>query len=85
MRIQTLYEFLVLSEKLNFTETAKGFFLSQSVLSDHITKLEKELSAKLFIRDKHSVRLTEEGRIFKEDAARIVADYEGALEQLDHL
>ncbi|MEI3377076.1 MAG: LysR family transcriptional regulator [Coriobacteriales bacterium] len=83
MRIQTLYEFLVLSEKLNFTETAKGFFISQSVLSDHITKLEKELSTKLFIRDKHSVRLTEEGLIFKEDASKIVADYETALERLD--
>lgn len=83
MRIQTLYEFLVLTTKLNFTETAKGFFISQSVLSDHISNLEKELGTRLFVRDRHSVRLTETGRLFKEDAAAIVADYERALERLD--
>ncbi len=83
MRIQTLYEFLVLTTKLNFTETAKGFFISQSVLSDHISNLEKELGTRLFVRDRHSVRLTEEGRLFKEDAAVLVEDYERALERLD--
>lgn len=82
MRIQTLYEFLVLTTKLNFTETAKGFFISQSVLSDHISNLEKELGTRLFVRDRHSVRLTESGRIFKEDASVIVADYERAIERL---
>lgn len=82
MRIQTLYEFLVLTTRLNFTETAKGFFISQSVLSDHISSLERELGCRLFVRDRHSVRLTEAGRLFKEDASAIIADYERALERL---
>lgn len=83
VRIQTLYEFLVLTTKLNFTETAKGFFISQSVLSDHISNLEKELGTRLFVRDRHSVRLTEAGHLFKEGATAIIADYEKALEKLD--
>lgn len=45
MRIQTLYEFLVLATRLNFTETAKNFYVSQSVLSDHISGLEKSLAS----------------------------------------
>lgn len=82
MRIETLYEFLLLTSNLNFTETAKSFFISQSVLSGHISSLEKELGALLFVRDRHSARLTEAGRLFQQDAQRIVEDYERALERL---
>ena len=41
MRIETLYEFLLLTTNLNFTETAKSFYISQSVLSNHVSSLEK--------------------------------------------
>ena len=68
MRIDTLYEFLLLTSNLNLTETAKSFFVSQSVLSNHISGLEKELGIRLFVRDRHSVRLTEAGSLFLEDA-----------------
>ena len=74
MRIDTLYEFLLLTSNLNFTETAKSFFVSQSVLSNHISGLEKELGIRLFVRDRHSVRLTEAGSLFLEDAQKIVGD-----------
>lgn len=82
MRIDTLFEFLTLSSSLNFTETAKSLFLSQSVLSSHISALEKELGVRLFVRDSHSVRLTEVGAAFAEDAKQIVLDYEGALSRI---
>lgn len=82
MRIQALYEFLLLTSTLNFTETAKSFFISQSVLSDHISSLEKELGTRLFVRDRHSVRITEAGRLFQEGALRIIEDYEHTLECL---
>ena len=39
MRIETLYEFLLLTTNLNFTETAKSFYISQSVLSNHVSSL----------------------------------------------
>ena len=47
MRIETLYEFLLLTTNLNFTETAKSFYISQSVLSNHVSSLEKELGIRL--------------------------------------
>ena len=55
MRIDTLYEFILLATNLNFTDTAKSFFIAQSALSNHISKLERELGAKLFTRDNRSV------------------------------
>ncbi len=82
MQIQRLYEFLALTSSLNFTETAENFYISQSVLSDHISRMEKELDVRLFVRDRHSVRLTDAGRLFKEDAQAIVSAYERGIERL---
>lgn len=82
MNIQRLYEFLALTSNLNFTETAENFYISQSVLSDHISRMEKELGVRLFVRDRHSVRLTDAGRLFKEDAQAIVSAYERGIERL---
>lgn len=82
MRINALYEFMMLASNLNFTDTAKGFFISQSVLSNHISNLEKELGVRLFTRDNRSVSLTQAGTIFLADAERITDAYERALENL---
>lgn len=82
MRIDTLYEFILLATNLNFTDTAKSFFIAQSALSNHISKLERELGAKLFTRDNRSVALTKVGKTFLEDAKKIVADYECALDNV---
>lgn len=76
MKIDTLYEFLLLASTLNYTETAKNFFVSQPVLSNHIASLEKELGVRLFNRNSHAVELTEVGAIFVADARKIVDDYE---------
>ena len=84
MRVETLYEFLLLTTNLNFTETAKSFYISQSVLSNHVSSLEKELGIRLFVRDSHSVRLTDAGEMFREDAQKIVEDYEQALSHIAH-
>lgn len=48
MDLEWIKEFLTLSEKLNFSVTAKQHFIAQSVLSRHIAGLEKELDAPLF-------------------------------------
>lgn len=70
MRIDTLYEFILLATNLNFTDTAKSFFIAQSALSNHISKLERELGAKLFTRDNRSVALTKVGRRFSKTRRR---------------
>ena len=82
MNIDRLKEFLFLSETLSFNATAKNFYLSQSVLSKRIAAMEEELGTKLFVRDSHHVRLTEQGAAFQHHARIILADYERALSHL---
>ncbi len=55
---------------LNFTDTAKSFFIAQSALSNHISKLERELGAKLFTRDNRSVALTKVEKRFSKTRRR---------------
>ena len=61
MKIEYIREFLVLAEHRNFTLAARKLFLAQSVLSRHISALEKDIGAELFSRNTHAVRLTEFG------------------------
>ena len=72
MKIDVLREFLCLAEELNFSETAKRFFISQSVLSRHIQDLECELGCSLFLRNKSSVRLTAMGKYLADNARELV-------------
>lgn len=61
---------------MNFTKAAKRLFITQPVLSTHISSLEKELDAPLFARDQHRIRLTRYGAIFLEHAKAIVEQYD---------
>ena len=79
MDISRLKEFCYLADTLSFAKTASHFYLSQSVLSKHVSSMEEELGCKLFIRDSHHVRLSEQGRAFKADAHGIIASYDQAL------
>ena len=66
MDIQIIREFLDLAFTLNYSKTAERVFISQSALSKHIASLEKELGVQLFVRSKHSVRLTPIGATLKD-------------------
>ena len=72
MDIEILKEFITLSEKLNFSETARIHFITQSVLSKHIQQLEEVMGTLLFHRTRQSVELTNAGRATIEDAKLIV-------------
>ena len=64
MRIEHLREFRILASTLSFTEAARKSFVSQSVLSKHISAMEKELGHKLVTRSRAGVSLTPEGEVF---------------------
>ena len=53
--------FLLAAEEMNFTKAAKRAFVTQQCLSEHISKLEKQLHTKLFLRGRH-LELTESGK-----------------------
>lgn len=61
MEFNRIRYFVALAEQLHFTRAADSLFISQSVLSYHISELERELGVELFVRNKHKVMLTSTG------------------------
>lgn len=47
--------------------------VTQPAVTQQIQSLEKELNVKLFVRNTRTVRLTEEGKVFLNDARQLVA------------
>lgn len=82
MEMQTLKEFLQLTQTLNYTAAADRLFISRPTLSKHIKKLEEELGVELFERSTKSVALTKQGRILRERAYSIMHEYEAMLVEL---
>lgn len=56
-----LEAFFTIAKVLNFTKAAEQLHVTQSALSQRITKLEDDLETTLFIRDRSALRLTEAG------------------------
>ena len=75
--------FLAVAEHLNFTKAAEELHVTHPAVSQQIQSLEKELGAKLFQRSTRSVRMTEAGRLFWDDARQIVAISSRAKRRFD--
>ncbi|MBV7274462.1 LysR family transcriptional regulator [Clostridium sp. PL3] len=81
MDIRQLQYFIAVAEHLNFTETAKHLYVAQSAVSYQIAALEKDLGVKLFIRDKHLVRLTSAGKVLLKEAIAIMDRFNEAVQK----
>lgn len=80
MELRHLRYFVAVAEELHFTRAAERLHLGQPPLSAQIQALEREVGAQLLERTKRSVRLTDAGKLFLEDARRILALSEQAGE-----
>lgn len=67
LTIQQITYFLDLCETLNFTETARKYYLSQPALSRQISILEEKAGTQLFTRGHRNVALTPEGELVKKE------------------
>lgn len=74
--------FLAVAETGNFSRAAKAVSVTQPTLSAGIAKLERQLGARLFDRDRQGVALTPAGSRFLARARRIADEYELALQDL---
>jgi LysR family hydrogen peroxide-inducible transcriptional activator len=72
MRLRDFIYANEIAKHKSFSKASAALFISQPALSKAITKLEKELGVEIFTRDNVSVALTDAGRIFLEDAKKIL-------------
>ena len=77
--------FLTVVDTLNFARAAEQLHVTQPAVTQQIHSLEKELNVKLFRRTTRSVRVTEEGFMFLDDARRIVETSRRAQQRFQEL
>ncbi len=82
MEIRHLRYFLAVCEEMNITKAAQKLAIAQPPLSRQIRDLEDEIGTPLFIREHHSLRLTEEGVRFRSYANRIIALADRSVEDI---
>lgn len=85
MELRQLRYFVKVAETLNFSEAARGLFVTQSTLSQQIKQLEDELGTVLFERDSHSVSLTENGNKLLPLARKTILDAKDCMDQIRDL
>lgn len=72
MDIKHLEYIIEIAEQKNMTKSAENLFVSQSSLSQYLSKLESELETPLFNRTKNEMTLTPAGILYIESAKAVV-------------
>jgi DNA-binding transcriptional LysR family regulator len=78
--IRLLETAIVLAEELHFSRAAERLRVDQSTVSKRIDELESQLGYRLFERDHQTVKLTEAGRKFVEEARLAILHVERAIQ-----
>ena len=64
---------LTIAQKGNMTKAAEELFVSQSTLSQYLSKLESELGTPLFYRSKGRLSLTPAGQLYIQAAGKVIS------------
>lgn len=67
-----LKSFLLVARTQGFSEAGRELGLRQSTISQHVKKLEAQIGRRLFVRDTHSVVLTDDGTALVEFARHLL-------------
>ncbi|MDK2824155.1 MAG: hypothetical protein PWQ67_475 [Clostridia bacterium] len=85
MELRQLEYFIAVSKYQNFTRAAESLHVAQPSITTSIKKLEDELGIKLFERNKKSIQLTDEGKIFYKRIKKILQDLDEAVFEIRDL
>ncbi|WP_005037782.1 LysR family transcriptional regulator [Holophaga foetida] len=77
--------FFAVAENLNFTKASARLYMTQPSVSYQISSLENELGVKLFVRDSHAVKLTQNGSYFYQHMGKIMQEYNDLVQRLREL
>jgi DNA-binding transcriptional LysR family regulator len=77
---KSLRQFIAVAEELNFRRAARRLHITQPPLTQGIQRLEAQLGVPLFERSRSRVSLTPAGAVLLDDARRLLAQTERALE-----
>lgn len=81
MNIDQLREFTLLAKTMNFTRAAQMLNLSQSALSTHVMKMERELGVRLLDRSHQKIGFTPAGRELLETTSVMLEAYDKYLDR----
>lgn len=70
--VRYLNYFLALAKEKNMTRAAKKLYVSQSSLSQYLSKLEQEVGTALFYRSKGELNLTPAGKLYESAASQVI-------------
>jgi DNA-binding transcriptional LysR family regulator len=84
MELRHVRYFLAVAEHLNFSKAAQQLHIAQPPLSRQIRQLEDDLGVSLFTRNKRKVQLTKAGRVFLDEARKLVVQAGHATEAARH-
>ena len=72
MDVRHLTYIIAIAEQKNMTRAARELFVTQSSLSQHLSRLEKELGTPLFFRARNELALTPAGELYVEAARKVI-------------
>lgn len=82
MDLEDLRTFVEVADAGGLTPAARRLGLSKSIVSRRLVRLEQELGVQLLSRSTRGAALTEAGATFREHAARVAAELDGARDAL---
>ena len=85
MDLKQLEYIVGIAKEKNITKAAKKLYITQSALNQTLLKLEKEIGEPLFERSKLNLYLTEIGKIYVEQAKKILEIRKETYEKIDEI
>jgi DNA-binding transcriptional LysR family regulator len=82
VELRHLRYFIAVAELKGFSQASRQLYVAQSAISQQIADLEHELGVALLLRNRRQVALTEQGEVFLEEAKKIIAASDDAVEMV---